>query len=160
MGEETEGKRGRRLSEDQMRARRERIFARLRRGAGYAEIAAEEGLTARRIRQIVSEARRERELREKADFEAIETGGLPALLRCAGHMVANGDRVAIRFMLDFVERIERRIASAHAPVAAGADGSPDESPSSRAEALTAGKGRSKNFRAVSPKPVALPSPSC
>ena len=35
--------------------RRARIFARLREGWPYAEIAREEGLTDRRIRQIVSE---------------------------------------------------------------------------------------------------------
>ncbi len=46
----------RRLNPHGRVVRRARIFARLREGWAYASIAAEEALTARRVRQIVSEA--------------------------------------------------------------------------------------------------------
>jgi hypothetical protein len=46
--------------------RRQRIFARLRMGFAYCDIAREEGVTPRRIRQIVSEALQ----RQKADSDS------------------------------------------------------------------------------------------
>jgi len=48
-------------------ARRKRIFARLREGWAYDEIAREEGITARRARQIVSEALQRREVDDGAE---------------------------------------------------------------------------------------------
>ena len=70
----------RRLSEDEKRARRARIFERLRQGYEVAEIAKREGLTPQRIRQIVSEARQERSEAEQAELATIETEGLKPLL--------------------------------------------------------------------------------
>jgi len=55
MVEETAPVRRRRLGAHGMMFRRRRIFARLREGFTYEEIAAEEGVSPSRIRQIVSQ---------------------------------------------------------------------------------------------------------
>jgi hypothetical protein len=51
--------------------RRARIFARLREGWPYTEIAREEGLTDRRIRQIVSETLKKRIVDAPADHALL-----------------------------------------------------------------------------------------
>ena len=104
----------RRLSEDEKRARRARIFARLRHGYEVAEIARREGLTPQRIRQIVSEARRERSEAEQAELAAIETEGLKPLLRRAARLVVQNDATAIRALARLVDRLDRLAPAADA----------------------------------------------
>ena len=57
----------RRLGSQGMMLRRRRIFARLREGSSYEEIAAEEGVTGERIRQIVAEVLQKRSVDSGAD---------------------------------------------------------------------------------------------
>ena len=64
-------------------ARRKRIFARLRNGWAYEEIAREEGITARRARQIVSEALKQREVEDDADHALLQLSRLEPALRAA-----------------------------------------------------------------------------
>ena len=105
----------RRLSEDEKRARRARIFERLRQGYWIAEIAKREGLTPQRIRQIVSEARPERSLAQQADLAAIETEGLKPLLERAARLVVQNDPAAIRALARIVDRLDRLVPAADAP---------------------------------------------
>jgi transposase-like protein len=105
----------RRLGEDEKRARRVRIFERLRQGYWIAEIAKREGLTPQRIRQIVSEARHERSEAEQAELATIETEGLKPLLRRAARMVVRNDPPAIRALAKIVDRLDRLVPAADAP---------------------------------------------
>ena len=54
--------------------RRRRIFARLREGLSYDEIASEEGVTSTRIRQIVSEVLQKRAVDSGADHAKLQLG--------------------------------------------------------------------------------------
>jgi len=71
-------------------ARRKRIFARLREGWAYDEIAREEGITARRARQIVSEVLRRREVDDGSDHALLQLSRLAPALRAAGEAVGQG----------------------------------------------------------------------
>jgi transposase-like protein len=105
----------RRLGEDETRARRGRIFERLRQGYWIAEIARREELTPQRIRQIVSEARQERSEAEQAELATIETEGLEPLLRRAARLVVQNDPAAIRALAKVVDRLDRLVPAAGAP---------------------------------------------
>jgi hypothetical protein len=107
----------RRLGEDEKRARRARIFERLRQGYEVAEIANRERLTPQRIRQIVSAARQERNLAEQAELAAIEAEGLKPLLRRVARMVTEADPAAIRALARIVDRLDRLVPAADAPAA-------------------------------------------
>jgi hypothetical protein len=76
--------------------RRRRIFARLREGWAYDEIAAQEGLTATRIRQIVAEVLEKR---------AVDSGANHAKLQLA--RLAAGDVSAISPYLKALDRLDR-----------------------------------------------------
>jgi hypothetical protein len=105
----------RRLGEDEKRARRARIFERLRQGYRIAEIAKREELTPQRIRQIVSEARHERSEAEQVELATIETEGLKPLLERAARMVVQNDPAAIRALGRIVDRLDRLVPAADAP---------------------------------------------
>ena len=62
----------RRLNALDKARRRERIFKSLRLGSSTADIAGEEGLTARRVRQIVSEALQERPVEGARDHALLQ----------------------------------------------------------------------------------------
>ena len=55
-------------------AQRKRIFARLREGAGYEEIAGEEGVSRERIRQIVSDVLHKRSVDSGAGEAKLQFG--------------------------------------------------------------------------------------
>jgi hypothetical protein len=110
----------RRLSEDQKRARRTRFFEERRMGFRAAEIAAREGLTPRRVRQIVREAQFERLLDSKTAAATPETEGLQLLLRRARRLVKTADSATIRALSKIVDRPDRlapaaRLAPASQP---------------------------------------------
>ena len=69
----------RRLREREKRARRARILEGLAVDLSFREIAAREGLTERRIRQIVAEARQDRFRDDEALRATVGTQGFPAL---------------------------------------------------------------------------------
>jgi hypothetical protein len=79
--------------------RRGRIFARLREGWAYDEIAREEGLTPERIRQIVREALERRIVDDETDHAKLQLARLQPAMRIAGEAVADGDVRAIAPLL-------------------------------------------------------------
>jgi len=103
-----------RLGEDQKRARRARFFKERRSGVRAAGIAAREGLTPRRVRQIVREARVERFHDGKRDAATIETEGLSGLLQRAMRLVATADSRTVRALSKIVDRLDRLVPAAHA----------------------------------------------
>ncbi len=87
-------------------ARRKRIFARLRDGWAYEEIAREERITARRARQIVSEALRQREVEDDADHALLQLSRLEPALRAASEAVGKGDVKAIAPLMKVLDRLD------------------------------------------------------
>ncbi len=62
-------------------ARQKRIFARLREGWAYDEVARGERLTAKRVRQIVSEVRQRREVDDGSAHALMQLARLQPLLK-------------------------------------------------------------------------------
>jgi len=85
--------------------RLQRIFARLQEGASYKDIAAEEGLSRERLRQIVRAAT----ARGKAmpDHKKMQFARLEPALRLAARGVAEGDAKAIPLLIKLVDRLDR-----------------------------------------------------
>ncbi len=95
--------------------RRKRIFARLREGASYEEIAAEEGVGRERIRQIVSEVLKRRSVDSGTDHAKLQLDRLAPLMQLAAEAVAAGDIRAITPYLKVLDRLDRyqSVAVAH-----------------------------------------------
>jgi transcriptional regulator with XRE-family HTH domain len=85
--------------------RLQRIFARLQEGMSYKDIAAEEGLSRERLRQIIraSTARSG----SAPDHKAMQFARLEPALRLAARGVAEGDVKAIPLLLKLVDRLDR-----------------------------------------------------
>ena len=73
----------RRLGAHGMTFRRRRIFARLREGFTYEEIAAEEGVSPSRIRQIVSKELQQRSVDSGADHAKLQLERLASVMQLA-----------------------------------------------------------------------------
>lgn len=97
----------RRLTPHGKAVRRERIFERLRGGWSYEAIAGEEKLTTRRIRQIVVEGLRRREVDDGSDHALLQLARLESALRVGAEAVAAGDLRAIGPYLAVLDRIDR-----------------------------------------------------
>ena len=95
--------------------RRKRIFARLREGASYDEIAAEEGVGRERVRQIVTEVLQKRSIDSGADHAKLQLDRLAPLMQLATEAVAAGDIRAITPYLKVLDRLDRyqSVAVAH-----------------------------------------------
>jgi hypothetical protein len=95
--------------------RRKRIFARLREGASYEEIAAEEGVGRERVRQIVSEVLQRRSVDSGTDHAKLQLDRLGPLMQLATEAVAAGDIRAITPYLKVLDRLDRyqSVAVAH-----------------------------------------------
>jgi CRISPR/Cas system CSM-associated protein Csm2 small subunit len=87
--------------------RRGRIFARLREGWAYDEIAEEERLTPERIRQIVREALERRLPDEDTDHAKLQLDRLRPAMRIAAAAVDEGDVRAIAPLLKVLDRLDR-----------------------------------------------------
>src|SRR5208337_36188 len=85
--------------------RLQRIFARLQEGASYRDIAAEEGLSRERLRQIVRAATARG--KAKPDHKRMQFARLEPALRLAARGVAEGDVKAIPLLLKLVDRLDR-----------------------------------------------------
>jgi predicted transcriptional regulator len=107
MVEEQAPVRRRRLGAHGMMFRRRRIFARLREGFTYDEIASEEGLSRARIRQIVSEELQKRAVDSGTDHAKLQLDRLAAALQVAAEAVAAGDVRAIPPYLKVIDRLDR-----------------------------------------------------
>jgi hypothetical protein len=87
--------------------RRGRIFARLREGWAYDEIAREEKLTPERVRQIVREALERRLPDEETDHAKLQLARLQPAMRIAAHAVEAGDVAAIAPLIKVLDRLDR-----------------------------------------------------
>ena len=97
----------RRMGARGMVLRRQRIFARLREGLGYDEIAAEEGVSLRRIRQIVSEALQKRAVDSGAEHAKLQLDRLAPAVQLGAEAIAAGDVSAITPYLKALDRLDR-----------------------------------------------------
>ena len=87
--------------------RRGRIFARLREGWAYDEIAAHERLTAERVRQIVRQTLEKRIIDEGAEHAKLQLERLAPAMRLAGEAIAEGDVAAIAPLMKVLDRLDR-----------------------------------------------------
>jgi hypothetical protein len=97
----------RRLGAHGMVFRRRRIFASLREGFTYDEIAAEEGVSKSRIRQIVSEELQKRAVDSGADHAKLQLDRLAPAVQLAAEAIAAGDISAINPYLKALDRLDR-----------------------------------------------------
>src|ERR1700675_3171190 len=95
--------------------RRRPIFARLREGFTYEEIANEEGVTITRIRQIVSQELQQRAIDSGAEHAKLQLERLASVMQLAAEAVAAGDVTAITPYLKVLDRLDRyqTVASAN-----------------------------------------------
>ena len=87
--------------------RRRRIFARLREGWSYAEIAAEEGVTITRVRQIVADVLEQRSVDSGAEHAKLQLERLAPALQLAADAISAGDVSAIASYLKVLDRLDR-----------------------------------------------------
>jgi hypothetical protein len=87
--------------------RLQRIFARLQDGAGYADIAAEEGFSRERLRQIVRAATAPGRGWDGPDHKRMQMARLTPALRLAADGVAQGDAKSIPLLLQIIDRLDR-----------------------------------------------------
>ena len=90
-----------------MMFRRRRIFARLREGFTYEEIAAEEGVSPSRIRQIVSQELQQRAVDSGAEHAKLQLDRLAPAIQLAAEGMAAGDIAAITPYLKALDRLDR-----------------------------------------------------
>ena len=107
MDHEVAPARRRRMGAQGMMLRRRRIFARLREGLSYEEIATEEGVTGERIRQIVAEVLQKRSVDSGADHAKLQLDRLAPVMQLAAEAVAAGDVTAIAPYLKVLDRLDR-----------------------------------------------------
>ena len=107
MVEDRSPARRRRLGVHGMMFRRRRIFAQLREGFTYEEIANEEGVSSSRIRQIVSEELQKRAVDSGADHAKLQLDRLTPVMQLAAEAIAAGDVSAITPYLKVLDRLDR-----------------------------------------------------
>jgi hypothetical protein len=107
--------RRRRMGAHGMMFRRRRIFAQLREGFTYDEIAADEGVSATRIRQIVSQELQQRAVDSGAEHAKLQLDRLAPAVQLAAEAIAAGDLSAITPYLKALDRLDRyqTVAGAH-----------------------------------------------
>ena len=105
----------RRLGAHGMMFRRRRVFAQLRQGFTYDEIAAEEGVSGSRIRQIVSEELQKRAVDSGAEHAKLQLDRLAPAVQLGAEAIAAGDIAAIAPYLKALDRLDRyqTVASAN-----------------------------------------------
>jgi hypothetical protein len=87
--------------------RRNRIFARLREGWAYDEIAREERVSAERIRQIVAEVLGKRVIDRGVDHAHLQLERLMPALRIVGEASGRGELRAIAPLIKVIDRLDR-----------------------------------------------------
>jgi len=107
MEERDAGRQRKRLNAYGRVEREERIFARMREGFAYDEIAAEEGVSAERIRQIVSETLQKRGVDAAADHAKLQLARLERVMSVAADALAKGDLRAGPLFLKTIDRLDR-----------------------------------------------------
>jgi uncharacterized protein YdbL (DUF1318 family) len=107
MVEEMAPVRRRRMGAYRMALRRQRIFARLREGMSYEEIAGIEGVTSERIRQIVAQELEKRSIDGGVEHAKLQLDRLVPVMQLAAEAVAAGDVAAIAPYLKVLDRLDR-----------------------------------------------------
>ena len=87
--------------------RRQRIFARLREGWAYDEIAREERVSAERIRQIVADVLGKRVIDRGVDHAHLQLERLMPALRIVGEAIGRGELKAIAPLIKVIDRLDR-----------------------------------------------------
>jgi hypothetical protein len=87
--------------------RRQRIFARLREGWAYDEIAGEHRVSAERIRQIVSEVLGKRVIDRGADHAHLQLERLMPALRLVGEAIGRGELKAVAPLIKVIDRLDK-----------------------------------------------------
>ena len=87
--------------------RLQRIFARLQDGVSYADIAAEEGFSRERLRQIIRAATAPGRGWNGPDHKRMQIARLTPALRLAADGVAQGDAKSIPLLLQIIDRLDR-----------------------------------------------------
>ncbi len=88
-------------------ARRKRIFARLREGWAYDEIAGEERVSPERIRQIVSEILDKRLIYRGVDHAHLQLERVMPALRIVGDAIGRGELKAVAPLIKVIDRLDR-----------------------------------------------------
>jgi hypothetical protein len=97
----------RRLNIVSKAARRKRIFAKLREGWAYDEIAREERVSPERIRQIVSEVLGKRVIDRGADHAHLQLERLMPALRLVGEAIERGELKAVAPLIKMIDRLDK-----------------------------------------------------
>jgi hypothetical protein len=87
--------------------RRKRIFARLREGWAYEEIAGEERISAERIRQIVSEVLDKRVIDRGVDHAHLQLERLMPAMRIVGEAIGRGELKAVAPLIKVIDRLDK-----------------------------------------------------
>jgi hypothetical protein len=87
--------------------RRKRIFARLREGWAYDEIARDERVSAERIRQIVSEVLGKRVIDRGEDHAHLQLERLMPALRVVGEAIGRGELKAVAPLIKVIDRLDK-----------------------------------------------------
>ena len=98
---------GRRLNVLGKAARKKRIFARLREGWAYDEIAGEERLSAERVRQIVAEVLGKRVIDRGVDHAHLQLERLMPALRIVGEAIGRGELKAVAPLIKVIDRLDK-----------------------------------------------------
>ena len=98
---------GRRLNVLGKAARKKRIFARLREGWAYEEIAGEERVSAERIRQIVSEVLDKRVIDRGVDHAHLQLERLMPAMRIVGEAIGRGELKAVAPLIKVIDRLDK-----------------------------------------------------
>ena len=97
----------RRLNIVSKAARRKRIFAKLREGWAYDEIARDERVSPERIRQIVSEVLGKRVIDRGADHAHLQLERLMPALRLVGEAIGRGELKAVGPLIKVIDRLDK-----------------------------------------------------
>jgi hypothetical protein len=87
--------------------RRQRIFARLREGWAYDEIAREERLSVERIRQIAAEVIDKRVIDRGIDHAHLQLERLMPALRIVGQAIGRGELKAVAPLIKVIDRLDK-----------------------------------------------------
>jgi hypothetical protein len=87
--------------------RRKRIFARLREGWAYEEIAGEERVSAERVRQIVSEVLDKRVIDRGVDHAHLQLERLMPAMRIVGEAIGRGELKAVAPLIKVIDRLDK-----------------------------------------------------
>ena len=105
--EQVKKTRRRRLNIVTRTARTKRIFARLREGWAYDDIAKDKRLSAERVRQIVGQVLENRVLDRGDDHAHMQIERLRPALRIVGKAVADGNLKAIGPLIKLIDRLDK-----------------------------------------------------